>query len=215
MLKYEILPVTPFMQNCSVIWCSETLEAAVIDPGGEVERIQGLIEKLGVNVTKILLTHGHLDHVGGTAQLKELLGVSVVGPHKDDLFWIEMLDRQSQMMNFPIVPAFKPDQWLENGDTIPLGKLQLEVLLCPGHTPGHIVLFERGSKLAFVGDVLFNGSIGRTDFPRGDHAALINAIKTQLWPLGRDVTFVPGHGPISTFGQERLHNPYVRDAVSS
>jgi len=211
MLKYEILPVTAFQQNCSLIWCDETLQAAVVDPGGDVAQIQALIQRCGVKVVKILLTHGHMDHVGGTAELKGLLEVPVVGPHKEDLFWIAALDQQAQMMGFSKVEGFEPEQWLEHGDTIALGNLVIQVLHCPGHTPGHIVLFEPQSKMAFVGDVLFHGSIGRTDFPKGDQATLVNAIKTRLWPLGNDVTFVPGHGPLSTFGAERASNPFVGD----
>ncbi|WP_045856990.1 MBL fold metallo-hydrolase [Teredinibacter purpureus] len=212
MLKFEILPVTPFQQNCSVIWCEQTREAAVVDPGGEIERIVARVRELEVTVVKIILTHGHLDHVGGTAALKAALNVPVVGPHKDDLFWLDALDQQAQMMNFAPVASFETDLWLNHGDTVTVGHQTLEILLCPGHTPGHVVLFDRESRLAFVGDVLFKGSIGRTDFPRGDHAALIHAIKTHLWPLGDDVTFIPGHGPLSTFGFERQHNPYVGDA---
>jgi len=209
MLKYKIVPVTPYQQNCSVVWCEQTKEAAVIDPGGEIERIIAEVKALQLTVTKILLTHGHMDHVGGTSQLKALLDVPVIGPHKEDLFWLAALDQQAQMMNFAPVQSFEPDQWLNDGDTLSLGQCVFEVLHCPGHTPGHVVLFERGAQLAFVGDVLFKGSIGRTDFPRGDHAMLVNAIKTKLWPLGDQVRFVPGHGPMSTFGEERLHNPYV------
>lgn len=211
MLKYEILPVTPYQQNCSLIWCDETGDAAVIDPGGEVDRIEAMIARRQVQLRKILLTHGHLDHVGGTAELHSRTGVPIVGPHKDDLFWIAALDQQTVMLGFAPVAQFEPDRWLQNGDRIALGKLSLQVLHCPGHTPGHVVFYEANARLAFVGDVLFHGSIGRTDFPRGDHATLINAIKTQLWPLGDDVTFVPGHGPSSTFGEERRHNPYVAD----
>lgn len=211
MLKHEILPVTPYQQNCSLIWCDETGDAAVIDPGGEVDRIEAMIARRQVQLRKILLTHGHLDHVGGTAELHSRTGVPVVGPHRDDLFWISMLDQQTRMMGFAPVAQFEPDQWLQDGDRIALGKLVLQVLHCPGHTPGHVVFYEVSARLAFVGDVLFHGSIGRTDFPRGDRETLINAIKTQLWPLGDDVTFVPGHGPLSTFGEERRHNPYVAD----
>lgn len=209
MLKYQLVPVTPFQQNCSVVWCDQTLEAAVIDPGGEVDRLQAEIARLGVTVTRILLTHGHMDHVGGTAELKARLQVPVIGPHREDQFWIGALDDQARMMNFPPVEGFEPDRWLEDGDRISLGQLEFQVLHCPGHTPGHVVLFEPGAKVAFVGDVLFKGSIGRTDFPRGDYATLINAIKTRLWPLGDDVVFVPGHGPLSTFGEERQFNPFV------
>ncbi|WP_339075566.1 MBL fold metallo-hydrolase [Teredinibacter turnerae] len=212
MLQYRIQPVTPYQQNCSVIWCDETGSAAVIDPGGDIASITGLLDRLEIHVEKIILTHGHLDHVGGTAELKAALEVPVIGPHQGDGFWLSALADQARMMNFAPVPPFNPDRWLNDGDQIALGKLTLEVLHCPGHTPGHVVLFEKYSKMAFVGDVLFAGSIGRTDFPRGDHASLIASIREKLFPLGDDITFVPGHGPTSTFGEERRTNPFVSDS---
>ncbi|WP_018013937.1 MBL fold metallo-hydrolase [Teredinibacter turnerae] len=212
MLQYRIQPVTPYQQNCSVIWCDETGSAAVIDPGGDIASITGLLDRLDIHVEKIILTHGHLDHVGGTAELKAALEVPVIGPHQGDGFWLSALADQARMMNFAPVPPFNPDRWLNDGDQIALGKLTLEVLHCPGHTPGHVVLFEKHSKMAFVGDVLFAGSIGRTDFPRGDHASLIASIREKLFPLGDDITFVPGHGPTSTFGEERRTNPFVSDS---
>ncbi|TVZ37465.1 glyoxylase-like metal-dependent hydrolase (beta-lactamase superfamily II) [Alteromonadaceae bacterium 2753L.S.0a.02] len=212
MLQYRVLPVTPFQQNCSIIWCDETNKAAVIDPGGEVSRIKSLVDQLGVDVEQILLTHGHMDHVGGTAELKALFKVPVIGPHKEDLFWIAALDDQAQMMNFPPVPKFTPDCWLSDGDKLQLGNQVLDVVHCPGHTPGHVVLVDKQSKIAFVGDVLFAGSIGRTDFPRGDYQTLIDAIRKKLFPLGDDIAFVPGHGPNSSFGRERENNPFVSDS---
>ncbi|KPA52282.1 MBL fold metallo-hydrolase [Photobacterium lucens] len=212
-LKYQIVPVTPFQQNCSIIWCDETNQAAIVDPGGDVEQLKKVVETLGVNVTQLILTHGHLDHVGGTEPLAEALNVPVIGPHKDDVFWLQGLPRQSEMFGFPMTEAFDPTQWLEDGDEIKVGNQTLQVLHTPGHTPGHVVLFNDDAKIAFVGDVLFKGGIGRTDFPRGDHPTLINAIKTKLWPLGNDVTFVPGHGPLSTFGHERATNPFVADEM--
>ncbi|WP_052707030.1 MBL fold metallo-hydrolase [Teredinibacter turnerae] len=212
MLQYRIQPVTPYQQNCSVIWCDETGSAAVIDPGGDIAAITGLLDGLDIKVEKIILTHGHLDHVGGTAELKTALEVPVIGPHQGDGFWLAALADQARMMNFAPVTPFSPDRWLNDGDQITLGKLTLEVLHCPGHTPGHVVLFEKHSKMAFVGDVLFAGSIGRTDFPRGDHASLIASIREKLFPLGDDITFVPGHGPTSTFGEERRTNPFVSDS---
>ena len=210
-MKFRILPVTPFQQNCTLIWCEQTREAAVIDPGGDVERILAAIEEEGVHLTRILLTHGHLDHVGGTAPLAREANVPVEGPHREDAFWIEGLDQQSAMFGLGKVERFTPDRWLEDGDTVSVGKETLEVLFCPGHTPGHVVFFHRGSQLAQVGDVLFQGSIGRTDFPRGDHATLISSIREKLFPLGDDVRFIPGHGPMSTLGEERRTNPFVAD----
>jgi hydroxyacylglutathione hydrolase len=210
-LQFHIIPVTHYQQNCSLIWCDETLEAAVIDPGGDVARILAAVAEKGVKLRQILLTHGHLDHVGGTAELVDKLQLPVIGPHEDDLFWINMLPQQAQMMGFAPVQNFTPTQLLQHGDKIQLGNQVLEVLHCPGHTPGHVIFYHRAAQLAFVGDVLFKGSIGRTDFPRGNHADLINAIRTRVLPLGDEVRFVPGHGPMSTFGHERNTNPFVAD----
>ncbi|WP_428772372.1 MBL fold metallo-hydrolase [Vibrio sp.] len=213
-LQYQVIPVTPFSQNCSIVWCDETMQGIVVDPGGDVAELKRQIKQLGVEVVKLVLTHGHLDHVGGTEPLAaELGGVEIVGPHKADDFWLQGLEGQSQMFGFPLTKAFRPQQWLEDGDVVTFGKQQLQVLHTPGHTPGHVVLFSQQAKLAFVGDVLFNGSIGRTDFPQGDFNTLINSIKTKLWPLGKDVRFVPGHGPESTFGYERANNPFVADEM--
>ncbi len=213
MIEYRSLPVTPFQQNCSVVWCKSTRKAAVVDPGGDVDRIIALIEKLGVGVEKILITHGHLDHAGGTAELASRLGVTVEGPHPDDRFWIDGMAEQSRMFGVGGAKTFTPDRWLADGDTVTVGDVDMQVIHAPGHTPGHVVFFEPNSQLAFVGDVLFAGSIGRTDFPRGDHATLIRSIRSKLFPLGDDVSFVPGHGPTSTFGEERLGNPYVSDTA--
>ncbi|KEY90917.1 hypothetical protein CF67_08002 [Candidatus Photodesmus blepharus] len=209
-IKYRVVPVTSFSQNCSIVWCDETMEGIVIDPGGNVEKLSVLIQKLQVNVLYLTLTHGHLDHVGGTKALAEVLGgVEIVGPHKDDNFWLRGLKNQSQIFNFPLTEAFKPNRWLTDGDQIKFGNQVLDVLHTPGHTPGHVVFFNENEKLAFVGDVLFNGSIGRTDFPKGDFDALINSIKMKLLPLGDSIRFVPGHGPESTFGHERNSNPFL------
>ncbi|NMG33742.1 MBL fold metallo-hydrolase [Azoarcus sp. TTM-91] len=211
MVQISIVPVTPFEQNCSIVWCEKTRRAAVVDPGGDVERIRAAVEKLGVTVEKILITHGHIDHAGGTARLARELGVPVEGPQEEDRFWIEGMPQQSKMFGFPDVEVFEPARWLHDGDTVTVGEETLQVIHAPGHTPGHVVFFHPQSRLAIVGDVLFAGSIGRTDFPRGDHAALIASIRDKLFPLGDDVTFLPGHGPTSTFGRERASNPYVGD----
>ncbi|KAB1178149.1 MBL fold metallo-hydrolase [Photobacterium damselae] len=212
-LQYRIVPVTPFQQNCSIVWCDKTNQAVIIDPGGDINVIKQTVQELGLTVTKLLLTHGHLDHVGGTEPLAQELNVPVIGPQKEDIFWLQGLPRQSEMFGFPMTEAFDPTQWLEDGDTVTVGEEVLSVLHTPGHTPGHVVFFSDSAKVAFVGDVLFNGGIGRTDFPRGDYQTLINSIKGKLWPLGNDVIFIPGHGPSSTFGRERASNPFVADEM--
>lgn len=211
-LHYEIVPVTAFQQNCSIIWCDQTHDAAIVDPGGDVAKIRQVIHSLNVTVTKILLTHGHLDHVGGTVELANALDIPVIGPHKEDAFWLQALPAQAQMFGFAHAEPFEPDQWLVQGDTVTVGKHTLSVLFTPGHTPGHIVFVDEESRTAWVGDVLFNGGIGRTDFPKGDHATLIDAIKNTLLPVGDDVTFIPGHGPTSTLGHERKTNPFLTGA---
>jgi glyoxylase-like metal-dependent hydrolase (beta-lactamase superfamily II) len=212
-MDYRILPVTAFAQNCSLLWCEETREAAVVDPGGDLDNIIAAASRLGLRIVRILLTHGHIDHAGGTAELAGRLGVPVDGPQREDAFWIEQLPGQSRMFGFPACEAFTPDRWLEGGDTVSFGTVTLEVLHTPGHTPGHVCFFHRPSKLAVVGDVLFAGSIGRTDFPRGDYDTLIRSIRQGLWPLGDDVQFIPGHGPMSSFGEERRNNPFVGDGI--
>lgn len=211
-LCYQSIPVTPYQQNCSVVWCDESKQAAVIDPGGEVERLYSFITSQNLTLSAVWLTHGHLDHVGGASKLAQLVGVPIIGPAKGDAFWLEALSEQAKMMGFGDAKAFTPDRWLSHGDVLPLGKLCFEVIHCPGHTPGHIVLFERGARRAFVGDVLFQNSIGRSDFPQGNHEQLVHSIRERLFPLGDDVNFVPGHGPESTFGQERQTNPFVSDS---
>jgi len=208
-MRFEIIPVTPYQQNCSLIWCETTLSAALVDPGGDVEQLLATVRRAGVKLEKLLLTHAHLDHVGGALELARTCKLPIIGPHRGDAFWLDALPEQARMFGFPPAEAFQPDQWLQDGDVIELGALRLQVIHCPGHTPGHVVFFEPASRHAFVGDVLFQGSIGRTDFPQGDHAALIAAIKNKLLPLGDDIAFVPGHGPMSTFGRERRSNPYV------
>ncbi|GMQ90583.1 MAG: MBL fold metallo-hydrolase [Gammaproteobacteria bacterium] len=214
-MKVTIVPVTAFAQNCSLLCCEATTKAAVVDPGGELERILQTAEQAGVEIEKILVTHGHIDHAGGVADLAERLGVPVEGPQREDQFWIDALPVQSQQFGLPPARSFVPDRWLQHGDTVNIGQLELEVRHCPGHTPGHVIFFHAPSRLAIVGDVLFKGSIGRTDFPRGDHATLVRSIREQLWPLGDDVQFFPGHGPVSTFGDERRTNPFVGDHAGS
>jgi glyoxylase-like metal-dependent hydrolase (beta-lactamase superfamily II) len=209
MLEFAIIPVTPFQQNCSLLWSTVTMHGAVVDPGGDLERILASAEQHGVTVDKILLTHGHIDHAGGNAALARRLGVPIEGPQEEERCWIDALDQQSRMFGFPHVENFEPDRWLKDGDTVDVGGETLEVYHTPGHTPGHVIFYHPGARLAVVGDVLFAGSIGRTDFPRGDHATLIRAIREKLWPLGRDVRFIPGHGPMSTLGRERDSNPSV------
>jgi glyoxylase-like metal-dependent hydrolase (beta-lactamase superfamily II) len=208
-----IAPVTPLQQNCTIVWCARTKKAAIIDPGGEVPRLLAALEEHELTLEKIWITHGHLDHAGGTAALKEATGVPIEGPHPDDAFWIDDIGTSGARWGMPEARIFVPDRWLVDGDKVQLGETEFEVYHCPGHTPGHVVFFHRQARLAQVGDVLFQGSIGRTDFPRGDHQQLIQSITGRLWPLGDDVRFVPGHGPMSTFGQERQTNPFVADAV--
>lgn len=212
-MKFLVIPVTPFQQNCSLLWCEETRQGAVVDPGGDLPAIVAAAKREGVNIMKILLTHGHIDHAGGAAALAAQLSVPIEGPQEEERFWIDQLPQQGQMFGFARVEAFTPDRWLSDGDEVHFGNVTLDVLHCPGHTPGHVVFFHAPSRLAIVGDVLFQGSIGRTDFPRGDHAALIRSIRNKLWPLGSDVAFIPGHGEMSTFGEERRDNPFVGDGV--
>ncbi len=208
---YQTVPVTAFSQNCSIVWCDETMKAAVIDPGGDLPTLLKVVDQRGVQLEQIWLTHAHIDHAGGTGTLARERGLPIIGPHEADQFWIDGLPQQSRMFGFPPAESFTPTRWLHDGDTVSIGHCTLQVRHCPGHTPGHVVFFEPTSQRAFVGDVLFAGSIGRTDFPQGDHDTLIASITQRLWPMGDDVTFIPGHGPESTFGEERRFNPYVRD----
>ncbi|MEK9964723.1 MAG: MBL fold metallo-hydrolase [Betaproteobacteria bacterium] len=212
-MKLKIIPVTPFEQNCSVVFCESTMRGALIDPGGDIEVLRNTIDSMEIKIEKILLTHGHIDHCGASAELKEILDIPIEGPHVDDQFWIDQLPEQGRQFGFPILKRFVPDRYLDEDDEVSFGDIRMKVKHCPGHTPGHVIFHEENERLAFVGDVLFRGSIGRTDFPRGDFSTLINSITTKLWPLGNDVTFIPGHGPTSTFGEERLSNPYVSDSI--
>ena len=208
-MKTTVIPVTAFEQNCSLLWCEKTLEGVVVDPGGEPERILAAVADAGVKLVKILLTHPHVDHAGAAADLAETLGIPIEGPQREDRFWIELLPQQCAMFGFPPTRVFEPHRWLEDGDIVSFGQESLEVRHCPGHTPGHVIFYHPGSRLAVVGDVLFKGSIGRTDFPRGDYDTLVRSIRERLFTLGDDVIFIPGHGPLSTIGEERRNNPFV------
>lgn len=208
-LRYQTLPVTPFQQNCSLLWCDETNEAALIDPGGELPRLLAAVAERGLTLKAIWLTHAHIDHAGGAGQLAREHSLPIVGPHPGDQFWIDGLLQQSAMFGFPAAEGFKPTRWLADGDTVTLGRETLQVRHCPGHTPGHVVFHAPQIQRCFVGDVLFAGSIGRTDFPGGDHATLIASITQRLWPMGDETVFIPGHGPESSFGRERRSNPHV------
>jgi len=212
MLQYQIIPVTKFRQNCTLFWCDETKQAAVVDPGGDIELIINAINENKLTLSKVLLTHAHIDHAGATDKLATHYGVTIEGPHQADQFWIDLIPQQKQMFGFEQADSFTTDRWLDQGDKVQFGNIELEVYFCPGHTPGHVVFFHRESNLAQVGDVIFNGSIGRTDFPRGDHERLIKSIRENLFPLGDEVKFIPGHGPMSTFGTERQNNPFVGGA---
>ena len=210
-IQCTIVPVTPYQQNCSIIKCQASGKAAIVDPGGDVDRILETVRKMDAEVEKIILTHAHMDHCAAADVLRKQLEVKIEGPQKADNFWLEKLPEWCKMAGFPHADAFEPDRWLEDGDTVTVGEQTLKVFHCPGHTPGHVVFLYQPQKVAGVGDVLFQGSIGRTDFPMGDHDQLVSSIRDKLFPLGDDITFIPGHGPTSTFGQERRSNPFVAD----
>ncbi len=209
-MRAAILPVTPLQQNCSLIWCTKTMLGALVDPGGDLDMLKAAVAKSGVTLEKILVTHGHIDHCGEAGVLAKELGLKIEGPHEADRFWISRLGEDGKKYGIN-GEVFEPDRWLQDGDTVTVGDLTLDVIHCPGHTPGHVVFYHQPSRFAIVGDVLFQGSIGRTDFPMGNHQDLLDAITQKLWPLGEDVTFIPGHGPTSTFGQERKTNQFVSD----
>jgi len=213
-IQLRVIPVTPLQQNCSMLWDSATMEGVFVDPGGEPEKLQRAAKDAGITIKELWLTHGHLDHAGGAEDLRESLGAPVIGPHKEDDFWLEQIEASYAKYGMPgMGKDVVPDKYLEDGDVLKLGNVEFSVAHTPGHTPGHVVIYNTELKIAFVGDVLFRGSIGRTDFPRGDHQTLINSIQQKLWPLGSDMRFIPGHGPASTFGQERADNPFVADSV--
>ncbi len=210
-MKVIVIPVTAFEQNCSLLICEQSNCAAVVDPGGDIERVLAAIDEVGVKVEKILVTHGHIDHVGAVSELAQRLSIPIEGPQRGDKFWIDQLPEQASQFGFDNSNSFEPDRWLEDGDTVDVGNDKLQVIHAPGHSPGHVVFHDAAGRLALVGDVLFRGSIGRTDFQGGNHQDLLHSIRERLFPLGDDVEFISGHGPASTFGEERRHNPFVGD----
>ncbi|MDG1521872.1 MAG: MBL fold metallo-hydrolase [Hellea sp.] len=215
-LDLRLIPVTPFQQNCSLLWDTDTMEGVLVDPGGEPEKLMNTAKELGIDIKEIWLTHGHLDHAGGAEDIRKALNVPVIGPHKEDQFWMDTIEQSwSQYGHAGMGKNIIPDRYLEDGETLTLGGTEFGVLHTPGHTPGHVVIYNKNLKIAFVGDVLFRGSVGRTDFPKSNPQQLIDSIKTKLWPLGHDMRFIPGHGPMSTFGAERKDNPFVADHVSN
>ena len=211
-LQATIIPVTPLQQNCTLLWCTKTMRGTFTDPGGDLPKLKAAAQQAGVTIEKILLTHGHIDHCGSAGILAEELGVPIEGPHEADRFWISRLDDDGKRWGITGKP-FEPNRWLEDGDTATVGELTFDVRHCPGHTPGHVVFHHAESKLAIVGDVLFKGSIGRWDFPMGNHQQIIESITQKLWPMGGETAFIPGHGPMSTFGHERATNPFCGDAA--
>jgi len=211
-IQCTIVPVTRYQQNCSIIKCEATGNAAIVDPGGDVERILAAVAQMQASVEKIILTHAHMDHCAAADVLRQQLQVPIEGPHLEDDFWLQKLPQSCERSGFPPAQVFVPDRWLQRGDRVMVGAQELQVFHCPGHTPGHVVFFYEAQNVAWVGDVIFQGSIGRTDFPRGNHEELIASIREKLFPLGDDITFVPGHGPTSTFGHERQTNPFVADS---
>ena len=214
LLQIRIIPVTTLQQNCSLLFHPETKRACFVDPGGDADRLMQALDQLGLTLTRMWLTHGHLDHAGAAAELRERTGVAVEGPHRDDQFWLDQIEESAKRYRLEGLRNLTPDRYFEDGETLEFEGVHFGVAHTPGHTPGHVVIHNADMKIAFVGDVLFAGSIGRTDFPRGNHQQLIDSITSKLWPLGDDITFVPGHGPLSTFGRERQTNPFVADRLT-
>lgn len=208
-IQIAIVPVTPFEQNCSILWCTKTMKGAVIDPGGDLDKIRAALAETGVTVEKILLTHGHVDHAAGAAELAESLGVKVEGPGAADQFLLDGIPAMAEKYGIAGARAVTPDRYLAEGDALTVGELALDVLHVPGHTPGHLVFVYRPVGIAIVGDTLFRGSVGRTDFPYGDHEQLISGIVEKLLPLGDAVVCLPGHGPVTSIGDEKAHNPFL------
>ena len=211
--QIQVIQVTPLQQNASLIWSTETLEGAFVDPGGEIDRLMAIADEASVKIVAVWLTHGHIDHVGAATAIKERTGCPIIGPHKDDQWLLHEVETQSVKYGITEGKNVQPDRFLEEGDTVELAGIVFHVLHCPGHSPGHVVIYRQEAAFAFVGDVLFRGSVGRTDLPRANHDQLINSVTQKLWPLGNQMRFLPGHGPSSTFGQERLDNPFVADRV--
>ena len=209
-IRANIVPVTPLQQNCTLVWCTDTMRGAFVDPGGDLPKLTASAEQLGVTIEKILVTHGHFDHCGEAKPLADQLGVPIEGPQLDDTFLLETLDVSGPRFGLPPGVNFVPDRWLVEGDTVTVGSLTFDVYHTPGHTPGHVIFHHPDARLALVGDVLFQGSVGRTDLPGGNHEQLIDSIRTKVLPLGDDVTFIPGHGPHGTIGRERLTNPFLQ-----
>jgi glyoxylase-like metal-dependent hydrolase (beta-lactamase superfamily II) len=210
-ISIQIVPVTPFQQNASILRCNATGKGAFVDPGGEPEKLIAAARAMNVAIEKILLTHGHLDHASAAGELARIFGAPIEGPHRDEEWLLNELPSHCERYGLQSFGAIAPDRWLEDGDRVRVGDAEFNVYHCPGHTPGHVAFVHETARFAFVGDLIFRGSIGRTDFPRGDHDALINAIRTKLFPLGDDIQFLPGHGEPSTFGWERKTNPFVSD----
>lgn len=213
-LQLRVIPVTPLQQNCSLVWSEASKNALLVDPGGDTDTLMGALDQFGLTLTRIWLTHGHLDHAGAAAELRERTGVAVEGPHIEDQFWLDQIEEGARRYGAGGLRNVTPDRYFTDGEELTFEGVRFSVAHTPGHTPGHVVIYNRELKIAFVGDVLFQGSIGRTDFPRGDHQQLIDSITGKLWPLGEDMRFIPGHGPASTFGQERRTNPFVADRLT-